>query len=203
MGILRELFGPSKKELWSLLAEQTGSTFVDGGFFKCDKVLVKYRQWVITLDTYTVSTGKSSATYTRIRAPYVNADGFQFVIHRSGIFSEVGEFLGFHDIEIGDEEFDQAFVIKSLNEEKVRELFADPKLQELIHQQPRFDLKVKDDEGWFGASFPDGVDELYFVVPGIVKDIEQLKQLFEIFSEVLSQLCIIGSAYENDPGVKL
>lgn len=201
MRILRELFGPSKKEIWKALCEQTGSTFIDGGFLKGDKVIAQYRDWTITLDTYTVSTGKSSTTYTRIRAPYVNADGFRFTIYRNGIFSDLGEFLGFRDIEIGNDDFDREFVIKSECEDKVRGLLADPKIQELIREQPRFHLRVKDDEGWFGGAFPEGVDELYFRVPGIIRDMEQLRQLFELFSEILDRLCLIGSAYETAPEV--
>jgi len=138
-----------------------------------------------------------------MRAPYVNVDGFRFSIYRSGIFSELGEFLGFHDIEIGDEDFDQAFVIKASDQEKVKELLAEPQIRKLINLHPRFHLEVKDDEGCFGISFPDGVDELYFRVPGIIKDIEQLKGLFEVFSEALNRLCIIGAAYQSSPGVEL
>lgn len=204
MSILRELFGPSKKEIWRILSEQTGSVFVEGGLF-CgpDRVVAQYKEWTITLDTYTVSNGKSSTTYTRMRAPYVNADGFKFSLYRSGIFSEIGEFLGFHDIEIGNEDFDKAFVIKSFDENKVKELLAEPRIRELIDQQPRFHLEAKDDEGWFGRSFPDGVDELYFRVPGVIKDVEQLEGLFEVFAEVLNRLCIIGAAYQSAPGVEL
>lgn len=203
MSLLRELFGPSKKEIWKMLSDEIGSEFVEGGFFKADKVLVKHKEWTITLDTYTVSNGKSSSTYTRMRAPYVNVDNFRFSIYRSGIFTEIGEFLGFHDIEIGDTNFDKSFVIKAPNENKVRELLTEPKLKELVNCQPRFHLEVKDDEGWFGVSFPEGVDELYFVVPGVIKDIDQLKELFEIFAETLDRLCTIGAAYVNVPGVEL
>ncbi|HEV3003315.1 MAG TPA: hypothetical protein VGX78_02595, partial [Pirellulales bacterium] len=62
---------------------------------------------------------------------------------------------------------------------------------------------VRDDEGWFKARFPAGVDELYFGVGGVVKDAERLKSLYELFAEVLNHLCHIGSAYENDPGIAL
>jgi hypothetical protein len=78
-----------------------------------------------------------------------------------------------------------------------------PKIRALIDEQPRFHLEVKDDEGWFGQSFPAGVDELYFRVVGVIKDMDQLKGLFEIFSEVLDELCRIGSAYQTDPGIEL
>jgi hypothetical protein len=40
-------------------------------------------------------------------------------------------------------------------------------------------------------------------VVGVIKDVERLKALFELFSETLDQLCRIGSAYERAPDVKL
>ncbi len=62
---------------------------------------------------------------------------------------------------------------------------------------------MKDDEGWFGAKFPEGVDELYFQTHGVIKDKELLKNLFDLFSAVLDELCRQGSAYEKGPGVQL
>lgn len=50
------------------------------------------------------------------------------------------------------------------------------------------------------AVFPNGVDELYFEVVGVIKDVERLKELFDLFSETLDELCRMGSAYENSPG---
>lgn len=118
------------------------------------------------------------------------------------LFSEIGEFLGFTDIKIGDEQFDEDFVIKSSDEQKVQLLLNEAGIRNLINQQPRFHLEVKDDEGWFGTRFPDGVDEHYFRVPGVIKDIEELKGLFEVFAAILDRLCILGSAYKNNPGVE-
>ena len=54
---------------------------------------------------------------------------------------------------------------------------------------------------WFGPHFPQGVDELQFIVVGTIKDVERLKLRFELFSETLDQLCRIGSAYEQAPDV--
>lgn len=203
MGILREIFGPSKGEVWESLADQMGADYINGGFWKGDKVIARVGEWSVVLDTYTVSTGKSSTTYTRIRAPYVNKDGFRFTIYRKGLFSDVGKFFGMQDIEIGDYEFDDSFIIKGNDEEKVRKLFSNEDIRNMIRTQPRFNLTVKNDEGIFGQSFPEGVDELYFSVVGVIKDIEVLKELFDIFSSVLNQLCIMGSAYEDDPMVSL
>lgn len=203
MGFMGEFFGPSRKEVWSELSEQIGADYIEGGFFGKNKVAARVKEWTITLDTYTVSTGKSSTTYTRMRAPYVNRDGIWFKIYKAGIFSDIGRAVGLQDIETGFPEFDDNYVIKGNDEEKIRELFSKTSIRNLIQIQPRFRLEVKDDEGWFGQYFPEGVDELYFSVAGIIKDIELLKALFELFADILDYMCEIGSAYEKSPGIEL
>lgn len=203
MSILRKWFGPSQAEIWQQLATETGADFTLGGFLRPGKVEIKVREWTLTLDTYTVSTGKSSTTYTRLRAPYVNQDGFAFTIYRKSIFSGLGKALGMQDIEIGDPVFDEEFVIKGTDEARVRALFAHAQLRDMIAAQPTIYLSVRKDEGWFGADFPEGVDELYFQVGGVIKDVERLKSLFLLFAATLNYLCLIGSAYESDPQVKL
>lgn len=203
MGFLRTLFGPNKEEIWRQLCDQIGGEYVKGGFWKADKLLVTVGPWTITLDTYTVSSGNSSTTYTRMRAPYVNADGFRFTIYRKSIFSGLGKLFGMQDIEIGEPLFDDEFIVKGSDESRVRELFANARLRELIREQPNIHFEIKDDEGWFGASFPEGVDELYFRVVGVIREIDRLKQLYELFAVALHQLCHMGSAYEDDPDLVL
>ena len=203
MSILRQIFGPSQEEVWRQLCSEIGAEFVEGGFWRGTKVQARVKEWTVTLDTYTVSTGKSHVTYTRMRAPYVNKGGFRFTIYRKGLFSELGKRLGMQDIEVGDPEFDRDFIIKGNDESKVLALFGNPRIRQLIQAQPSISLEVKDDEGWFSASFPEGVDELYFQVVGVVKDVERLKSLYELFAETLDHLSHIGSAYENDPHLAL
>ena len=196
-------FGPSQKEVWSQLSKELEIEFVEGGFWRGNKVVAKVREWSITLDTYAVSTGKHTTVYTRMRAPFINKDGFRFKISRKGIFSGLGKLFGMEDIEVGFPQFDEDFIIQGNNPVKLQDLFANSKIRELVEVQPNILFQVKDDEGWFGAEFPEGVDELYFQVPGVIKDLERLKTLFDLFAEVLNQLCVIDSAYEEDPGVNL
>lgn len=203
MGVLRQIFGPSKKEVWEKLSQEIHAQFVDGGLWKGGKVVAKVGEWTVTLDTYTVSTGKSSTTFTRMRAPYVNKDGFRFKIYRKNIFSGLGKLFGMQDIEVGIPTFDQKFIIQGNNEFKIKELFSNSKIRELIEKQPEIYFSVKDDEGWFNTAFPQGVDELYFQTFGVIKDIERLKSLYDLFSEILNQLCHIGAAYEDDPKISL
>lgn len=197
------LFGPSKKEIWQQLADEIQAEYVNNGFWSGDRVEARVDNWIVVLDTYTVSTGKSSITYTRMRAPFVNLNNFYFKIYRTGIFSGLGKLLGMEDINIGYEEFDDDFIIKSNSEEKVKQLFSSSRIRGLIQEQPQINLEIKDDEGFFKAHFPEGVDELYFQVTGVIKDIDRLKDLYELFAEVLRELCSIGFASAQNPGIDL
>ena len=196
-------FGPSKDDVWRRLSEEIGAEFVEGGLWKENKVQVHVGPWTVTLDTFTVSTGHSHIAFTRMRAPYVNPEGFRFTIYRKGFFSDFGKLVGMQDIEAGDPEFDEAFIIKGNDEGKVCGLFANRKIRQMIQDQRQFRLEVKDSEGWFGPRFPEDVDELHFQVVGVIKDVERLKALFDLFAAVLDQLCKIGSAYKQAPGVHL
>jgi len=197
-------FGPSKDEVWRQLGEEIGAEFVEGGFWKGgSKVQVHVGPWTVTLDTHTDSSTDHSVHYTRMRAPYVNPEGFRFTIYRKGFFSDLGKLLGMQDIEVGDPEFDEAFIIKGNDEHRLQVLFADSKIRQMIQDQPQIRLEVKDSEGWSGPKFPENVDELHFQVVGVIKDVDRLKALFDLFAAVLNQLCKIGSAYKQEPGVEV
>jgi hypothetical protein len=195
-------FGPSKDEVWRQLSQEIGAEFVDDGFKNGSKVQAHVGPWIVTLDMGT-SNQDGESPVTRLRAPYINPDGFQFTIYRKGIFSALGKLLGTQDIEVGDPDFDEAFIIKGNDESKVRDLFASPKIRQMIQAQPQIRLEVKDSEGWFGPTCHEDVDELHFEVVGVIKNVKRLKSLFDLFAAVLDQLCRIGSAYKQEPGVTL
>lgn len=202
MGLLRSIFGPSKKEIWNQIADDIGAVYEDGGFWGHDALRYQSGNWEVTLDTYTTG-GKHQSTYTRMRAPFVNKDSLYFVVYREGFFSSIGKMFGMQDVQIGDPFFDEEFVIKSNSEEKIKLLLNGPVLKQLIQEHPDIRFEIKDDEGWFGAQFPEGVDELYFRCYGVVKSEELLLNLFELFCITLERLVRIDSAYEVDPDVAL
>ena len=203
MGLLREMFGPSREEIWSQLSREIGAEYEEGDFFKNGKMALTHREWEITLDTYTVHTGKTHITFTRMRAPYVNRDGFRFKVYRKNIFSGIGKLFGVQDVEVGDSFFDDEFIIQGEPEHMVRSLLTNGMIRQLIQNQKDIHFQIKDDEGVFKKKFPEGVDELYFEVVGIIKDKERLKSLFDLFALVLDELCHLGSAYETGPNVVL
>jgi hypothetical protein len=192
-------FGPHKDEVWRQLSVDIGAEFIEGGFWKGNKVQAHVGPWTVTSDLGYSRDDAESRT-TQIRAPYANPDGFQFKIFRRSVLSDLGKLLGMQDIAVGDPYFDEEFVIKGNSEDKVRDLFANPKIRKLIQAQSKIRLEVKDSEGWL---FPEDVDELHFEVVGVIKEVERLKALFDLFATVLDELCRIGSAYKQEPGVEL
>ncbi len=198
------LFGPNKDEIWSQFADQLPAEFTPGGFLHSSVLRAQHESWVATLDTYSESSGESSTTYTRIRAPYVNSDGLRFNLYKRGMFSDLGVALaGDKTIETGDEAFDAAFIVRSSDPDRVRRLLEDEPIRRLMLADPDLHLEVKDDEGWFAAKVPDGVDELYVRSMGTITDVARLRRLFDLFAAVLDELVEMGSAADEPPGVVL
>lgn len=193
----------SEKDAWSQFAGEIGGESWYEGFslWRKPRVVARVKQWTITFDTHTASSGYSSTTYTRIRVPYVNRDGFRFKIHKSTLFSGLGRRLGMQDIEVGYPDFDRDFVIQGNDESKVRALFANQTVRELIQTQPSILLEVH--EGTLLEGFTEGVGELYFEEEGVIRDVSRLKSLYELFAETLDHLSRTGSAYEEDANVAL
>ncbi|HEU5292567.1 MAG TPA: DUF3137 domain-containing protein [Cyclobacteriaceae bacterium] len=197
------IFGPSQKETWTKLSEEIKADFVKGGVFRTHKIVTREKLWTITLDTFAVHTGKATIPFTRLRAPFFNKENFRFKLERRNFFSPVADFFGRKSLLTSFPEFDKHFVIDGKDDYKLKKLFANQTIRELVMNQKEIHLEIKDDEGWLGTKFPADVDELYLQLPGIVKDGERLKAAFTLFREVLNQLVEIGSAYERDPIITL
>jgi len=104
---------------WKQFANEIGAELIEGGFFRSSKVQARVKEWTVTLDTYSVSSGDSSENYTRIKTSIQDKDGFWFSIFRTGLVAKLDKALGAQKIDVGDPDFDQAFTIRSNNESKV------------------------------------------------------------------------------------
>jgi hypothetical protein len=207
MGFFKSAFGPSRGEVWNLLRAQIGGEVIPGNIWRGDKLQVQAGDWTLTLDEYTqmLMVGKMNVpmTYTRMRAPFPNPSGFRFSIHRASIFTYLGTLLGMQDIQVGFPEFDEAFVIKGNNEAAVQSLCGSDTLRELVTAQPKFQLSIQDDEGWFQTKYPPTVDVLVFNVAEQIRDVDRLKGLYDVFAETLHRLSEMGIAGKGTGGVKI
>ncbi len=203
MDFLEQLAPPDQDSGWLKLCYLIDAEFIPSPIWGSARVVKRLTGWSIVFDTFTTRDNDDDPiTHTRIRALYNNQDGFWFSLQPRSTFADVMKHLGLHDVEVGDPDFDRAFVIQGNDAVKLRTLFANDRIRQLIQLQPTTHLEVKHYERLI-PEFPGGIDELVFQVPWQVSDPELLKVFYDLFVEVLNQMCQLGSASEDDPGVTL
>lgn len=106
------------KQAWTSAARQLGMAIDPGSTFTQPKIQGTVDDLDVRVDTVTRGSGDSRATYTRYRVKYPSG-GTHFELHRQSGFSKVSKFFGAQDVEIGDVRFDDTFVIKSDQPERV------------------------------------------------------------------------------------
>lgn len=200
---MQQPYSPYKEEVWQQLVQETDAEIVTSGFWNKQQVQKKAGPWMITLDEYIVHSKPAKITYTRLRAPFVSTDGFRFKLYDETFFSAVGKAFGMQDVQIGEEIFDAKFILKTNNEARLRQLFGNNRIRQMISLYHHVHFAIRGDENWFGTRLPTTVDELYFRTPITVRNVEGLRTLFEIFTETLQQLCEIGTATPQSPDIKL
>ena len=60
-------------------------------------------------------------------------------------------------------------------------------------------LEIKEDDGLFKNSnyqYSQGIDELYFERQGIMKNLEELREIFNLFAVVLEKITELDSGYQ-------
>lgn len=200
MNTLKKIFHPDKKAIWRQLSDNINGEVVKGKSWQGIKIVARVNEWTVTLDTYITVVGNLPVTFTRFRAPYINKDGFRFLIYREDLAGKIQKLMGMQDIQVDYPEFDRSFIIQGNNEAKILQLFSNSKIRGLLQSQRFPQMWVRETKR---ELYPEGVDQLCLQVPQLIRDLENLQALYELFSETLNHLCHIGSAYENDPDIKL
>lgn len=102
------------RERWALFAQQNGLTY-SGGISATATPHISgwYGRTHVTINTITRGSGKNRSTYTQFHS-HVNVPMPQGLnLTREGMFSKVGKFFGGQDVQLGDKQLDDAFIIKA------------------------------------------------------------------------------------------
>lgn len=161
----------AREKAWRELADSTGLTYESGGFLGSSRVTGTYRSHSLTLETFTRGTGKSRTTYTRIVLFVNNQTGAYLALYEEGFFSKIGKFFGMQDIQIGDEELDQRFIIKSRPESYAAGLLRVGGLRQRLMEMRPLNIEL------------DG-RELHFEQVGVLKNLDYLRSLFDLLSDL-------------------
>jgi hypothetical protein len=127
-----DLFGTKRRrrrvQLWRDIATEYGGVYEPSrGYFRRvnEQIRAMVRDVAVVVDTYEVSNGKTSATYSRVTAAVAFAGAPGWSVAREGLLASIGKALGGNDIELGDSAFDSAFVLKSESAATMRRLWTD------------------------------------------------------------------------------
>ncbi|WP_196888476.1 hypothetical protein [Aureivirga sp. CE67] len=201
MSLLKNIFGNST-EVWDKFADEIGGEFVIEGFWYADSLVYNYKNWEFVLDTYRTQ-GEHRKTYTRLRVPVENFENFRFDIYDEKITSVIGKWFGMQDIEIGSPKFDDHFIIKGNNPDKVKLLLEDSELRDLLYTLKYFDIKIESASQTIFKSYADHIDVLYFDTQGKISDIKELRILFKIFEKLLDKLKDLNLITSFNPNIEL
>lgn len=106
---------------WAKAARTLRLHFASPGLFKNREMSGSIDGFFVRVDTYVISSGKTSQAYTRFRIKYPQGLGLGLKLSKQGFFNAVFQFFGSQDIEVGDPGFDDSVVVKGANAARIRE----------------------------------------------------------------------------------
>lgn len=190
-------------EAWEGLARERGGELVPGRRGKGPRVRFPGEPWDLTLDTFTVSTGNSSATYTRVFALVQSRDDFHFRIYRRTLLSGLAKKLGAQDIHTGHVVLDRDYMVKGNSESKVVSLLMDARISGILETQKAGALELRRLRGRRARKFPPDTAELRYIRTGVVKERASLVAMLDLVAATADQLLRIGlvsAETMNPPG---
>lgn len=96
----------------------------------------------VAVFTYTTSSGKSQQTWAALTVQPANSGDFAFTLQKQGLVTKVMEFLGTHEITVGDAEFDAMWFVRTNRPEFFRAALI-PELREKLMTAGRASLLGK------------------------------------------------------------
>jgi hypothetical protein len=111
---------------WRTVAQEFGLDYVDGGWFGNPSIYGNYRGAKVSVETEIRGSGKSSKAYTVVQASLSGRTPMDLEMYREGFMQRVGKAIGGADIQVGDPQLDNTFIIKGTDRAKIRELLTNP-----------------------------------------------------------------------------
>jgi hypothetical protein len=185
--------------VWEEVASTVGGTFVPGKRSSTDRVLVAHSLWTIELDTYTVSTGHASVTYTRAKALFFGLVDVKVLIRRRYFFDTVLENVGLGGVDPGHRSFAEKFVVRGRPETRLRSLVT-PRLIGALFAEPKVSVRVKTASRKDCEVHGSRAREASAQVTGVVREHDRLVSLILVAKETLNALEAAGMAARERVG---
>jgi hypothetical protein len=184
--------GRKEDALWKRFCDENHGVYAIGQYDAQDSVTIVYQRYFIIFDRYiryqVVGASSFTSKFTRVRMECKTPGDLRFEISRQGFMESLGKLFGSQDIQVGDKDFDRKFLIKGSDVEMIRKLFADVKMQDLLHRQHDIQLHLLDMSGIFDEPIGTGNAMLYYISETQVTDIVQLDELLKLYKRLCDGL---------------
>ena len=183
-----------KPQAWAVLAGAHHGAVQVGRWGRIKSVRVPHGDWEINLDSYVVSTGKTSSSFTRLRVPIRTRTDFRMRIYRENVFTRMAKWFGMSDVPVPDPEIDRQFIVQTSVPSFVNTLVLDRAFARALLTLPTGRLEVAPVRKR-GRRVPETV-ELRWITHGILNDTEKLENALTLVRATLDGLIRAGVARE-------
>ncbi len=173
------------------ISNEIGGEFVPKKGFKGPKVIKYHKNFKIVLDTYTVSTGQSNVKYTRLQTMFVNKAELTFNISSKNFFFKIAKFFGLNTVELNDAELSDKLVVIGNDDYMIDELLTKDKVRDILINSKKLNIKIPN-KMRYNSDRMYNESLMVRIKMNIVKDVELLKQWFELYA------CMLDAFIEMD-----
>ncbi|MCJ7689671.1 MAG: hypothetical protein MUO60_10185 [Clostridiaceae bacterium] len=189
------LFGPTYEDIWKILSEDIGAKIITkDSTFKKHEVIKEFHNWIIILDTCD-SGNRSNIVYTRVSCVFLNKHGFKFKMFGEYFNNYFPNFFDMQDIKAECDDLSDKFVVRSNSEIAIKIFLANSNIRQLISIHPDILLEIISEEDY--EIIANTESTLSVKIPGVIKNNEVLKNLFELIAESLLEIENINNKIEN------
>ena len=199
MSFWTKLNMPHDREMWKLLAEKIGGEFIEGDSWEKEKVVLSYRNRIITLNSEMKSMGKSRYFESQVKCLFIPKEKFTLKISLENPFTHAGKIFGINDIELDDLKFDDEFFIRSNKKEKAIHFLNSSNLQKVYFCATKnldlmmVSIEIKDDDLFCAfRSYPPNTSLIVIRANMVVTEIDRLMSWFDLCKITLDRLIEIG-----------
>jgi hypothetical protein len=169
--------GQTTAEVW----EQINADFASTEDLNDYHIVIEQAGKQITLDIDIDFGGGFEGGYeiTALTAPLPNTS-YRFAIHPQDFLYEIGKLFGVQDVTLGYPEFDKDVIVKTNDEIRTKQLFADSSIREIFQSLSGYSLSITEDE--------DDKLLLELNIQRGITDGEELLKIYTAYYEILNSL---------------
>lgn len=107
---------------------------------------------------------------------------FQFSIHRQDMFDRIGKFFGMEDVETGHSTFDECFIIKTNQPERLKAIFDHADIRQGMLDEKNSSLQL------YPANEDSNQYTLEWMFSHAIFDVPRLKKMYDCFTQVMDAI---------------